>query len=456
MMNLSNILNQENLRMKRIVSVVLLLVAVSCISLAQTPLTLEKAVQIAVKGNTDVVQAQNALESSESDIQSAYGNLYPTVGVSGDWSQTTSQSKFAGGVELPGSGVSSTSKYYSLSLGANMTLFDGFANYAGIKQAKAGKIAATNKLSHTEKFAMYQTHLLFLNVMRMYKLLQVNEDNLKRSQQQLTRIDEANKVGSVALADVYRQKVQVGSDELSLIQGQNNYDQAQADLFAFLAINNPKEYSIDFSGVSTDIDTSEFAVMDNKYSDFERLSKDALSNRGDYLSAMQSVAIADAGIEAAKSGNLPSLTANASYGYSNSELSRVFDNNSLNLGLTIRYSIFNGFQTQSGIEKASINKKNSEEQLNQTQRQIRVELQKTLLEFQTTQKQIVVTKTSVESAEMDRRIADEKYNLGAGTLLDVLIAQANYTTAMNNKVNASIGYLLAKKKLEYTLGTISQ
>ncbi len=441
MVYLSNILNQENLRMKRFVLVVSLIVAVTCISLAQTPLTLEKAVQIAVNRNTDVVQAHNAVESSQSDVTSAYGNLYPTVGVTGGWSQARNQFVI---------------NNYSATVGADVTLFDGFANWGTIDQAKASQVAATQKLTHAEKFAMYQTHLLFLNVIRMHQLLQVNEDNLKRSQQQLTRITEANKVGSVALADVYRQKVQVGSDELSLIQGQNDYDQAQADLFAYLAINNPKEYTIDFGGNLTDIDTTEFAVLDKKYSDFESLSKEAMSNRGDYLAAMQSVAIADAGIQIAKSGNLPSLTANASYGYSNNVLADVFDDHSINLGLTVRYSIFNGFQTRSGIEKATVNQRNAEEQLNQTQRQIRVDLQKTLLELQASEKQIVVTTTSIESAEMDRKIADEKYTLGAGTLLDVLIAQANYTTAMNNKVNAIIGYLLSKKKLEFTLGTISQ
>jgi outer membrane protein TolC len=57
---------------------------------------------------------------------------------------------------------------------------------------------------------------------------------------------------------------------------------------------------------------------------------------------------------------------------------------------------------------------------------------------------------------MDRKIAEEKYNLGAGTLLDLLVATANYTTALSNKVNAVVGYLLSKKQAEYALGTLSK
>ena len=71
-------------------------------------------------------------------------------------------------------------------------------------------------------------------------------------------------------------------------------------------------------------------------------------------------------------------------------------------------------------------------------------------------KQVMVTQTSVKSAEMDRKIAEEKYNLGAGTLLDLLIASANYTNAQSNKVNAIVGYMLSKKQTEFALGTITK
>ncbi|MBU2471322.1 MAG: TolC family protein, partial [Bacteroidetes bacterium] len=83
------------------------------------------------------------------------------------------------------------------------------------------------------------------------------------------------------------------------------------------------------------------------------------------------------------------------------------------------------------------------------------DIQKARLDLEAVEKQVKVTQASVFSAEMDRKIAEEKYNLGAGTLLDLLIANANYTNAQSNKVNAVIGYLLAKKQMEFVLGTIS-
>jgi outer membrane protein len=441
-----NFLLQENLRMNRIVLLLLFVALTAGVVSAQTTLTLDKAVKLVTERNTVVVQARNTLDARRSAVQAAYGNFLPSVSFSGDYSTSRTKTPL----------VTTTGSQYSTGVGASVTLFDGFANTSGYTQAQEEESASLQDLNQSEKNAIYRTHLLFLDVFRKYQLLKVSEDNLKRSQQQLTRISEANKVGSVALADVYRQRVQVGSDELAVIQSQNDFDNAKADLLAYLAVDNQSEYTIDFAGIATDADANEFQEVNTKYSNFDNLFKQAIANRPDYLSAVYSFNSSDAGLTTAKAGCYPRVSADARYGYSGVDLGDMFDNNSLSFGLSLSYSIFNGFQTTSRIEQAQVAKRNAEEQLNQTKRQIQVELRKALLDLEASQKQAIVTKTSVESAEMDRKIAEEKYNLGAGTLLDVLIAQANYTNAMSNKVNAVIGYLLSKKQVEFALGTISQ
>lgn len=422
----------------------------------QVTLTLDKAVELALERNTAIIQARNTIDSKQSAVTAAYGSFLPSVGLSGDWQQSQSDVAFVSGIEIPGGVVSSTRKQYQAGIGADLTLFNGFANTASVSVAESDASSSQYASKRTDQTVIFQTHQFFLNVVRTYQLNKVNEDNLKRSQRQLERITESNKVGAVALADVYRQRVQVGNDELALIQAQNNYEKAKTDLLAHLAVDDDKDYVLDLSGIPTDIDTTEFQAFNAQYSNLGDLNRQALEARPDYNAATEDKNSADASITLGRSGYYPSITTSASYGYSNSELDRLMDNKTLAFSISLRYNLFNGFATQEKIEQASVARKNAEEQLRKARRDVQVDVKKALLDLEASEKQVTVTQTSVESAEMDRKIAEEKYNLGAGTLLDLLIATANYTTALSNKVNAVTGYLLAKKQTEYAVGTISK
>ena len=433
------------------------MIMTSVVAYAQQPiqLTLERAVEIALEKNSAVIQARNTIEAKQSSVTSAYGRFLPSVSANGDWLQTSSDIAIVNGIQIPG-GISTTRKSFSTKIDANLTLFDGFANTSSVSQAKANEASSEHSARRTEQSVIFQTHQLYLNVVRTFELLNVNEDNLKRSHRQLERITESNKVGAVALADVYRQRVQVGSDELAMIQAQNNYEKAKADLLALIAIDGQSEYQIDVKGIPSDIDTAEFHSLNEQYSNFSELTQTALRNRPDYLASIAGKNSADAGLTVARSGYFPSVTTNASYGYDNTELSRLTDNKSLSFGVTVRYNLFNGFATQERTQQADVGRRNADEELRQSERNVRVDVKKALLDLEAVEKQVRVTQTSVESAEMDRKIAEEKYNLGAGTLLDQLIANANYTTALSNKVNAVTGFLLAKKQVEFALGTITK
>ena len=96
-------------------------------------------------------------------------------------------------------------------------------------------IASTVSISQPK----YRTRITSYNVCYT-KLLR---DNLKRSRRQLERITESNKVGAVALADVYRQQVQVGNDELAVISAQSTYESSKADLIAYLGVEFNESYN---------------------------------------------------------------------------------------------------------------------------------------------------------------------------------------------------------------------
>ena len=67
---------------------------------------------------------------------------------------------------------------------------------------------------------------------------------------------------------------------------------------------------------------------------------------------------------------------------------------------------------------------------------------------------MLVTEKNVKAAEENLKIEQEKYNLGAGKLLDVLIANTSYQNAATNYINAQFNYIKLSEELKYNLGVL--
>ena len=419
-------------------------------------LTLDQAVQIALERNISVVTAQNTLEGQQSVLTTAYGALLPSLTVNGRWQRTQRETQiaFIQGVGNIPSRQSSTTNSFNTSIGTSVVLFNGFPSTAGLIWATSKAVAAEHSLSKARQGVVYQVQSLYLNLLRDEQLLKVSEDNLKRSRRQLEQIRESNRVGSRSIADVYRQQVQVGNDELALIQAQNNYDKAKADLIFALGLNATDEFEFRDSSIGLDVDTTEFKIVNERYRDYQNLVKDALRTRPDYLSATENVNAANSAVTVARGGHFPTVSAFLSYGLNSAEIQKLRDNRNLLWGLSVSFPLFRGWQTSGEVQQAQVSLRNAEQQLSQAERQVQVDIKKSLLDLEAAEKQVDVTVNSVISATEDRRIAEEKYNLGAGTILDLLTASANYTLALSNKVNAAYNYFLIKKQLDYNIGKI--
>ncbi|MDE3056931.1 MAG: TolC family protein [Bacteroidota bacterium] len=428
----------------------------------KTTLTLQQAVDIALQKNINVITAQNALESQQRNVTSAYGNFLPTLSANGGWSrQETHQPPSGGGsytiggfvIPIPVSSGISTSNSYSAGVRANMTLFDGFSNTSTLNGASDAAVSSEYNVYRTRQTVVYTAQQFYLTVLRNQSLLNVAQDNLESSKRQLERIRESNKVGAVAIADVYRQQVQTANDELALITAQNNYDNAKADLQFYLGIDVSKEYEFKDPSIAVDTVNMDVAALENQFTDFDRLVNQALKTRPDYQSALYAEGSAESGVTGARSGYFPTITASAGYSLNSSELGKLSDNKIYSWGLNFSLPLFSGFQTSTRVQQQQLALRNAEAQVDQARRQVQVDVKKAMLNYQATLKQIDVTQKNMTSASEDRRIAQEKYNLGSGTLLDLLTAVANYTKAASDRVNAVYDYLLAKQQMKYVIGT---
>jgi outer membrane protein len=449
------------MKLTSIVTFLILAASITVSAQVKAPMTLQQAITVALEKNFSVISASNSYESQKSSVTSAYGNFLPSLSANGNWNRSqTWQPASEGGIQYyngipvnigPTNGIS-TRNNFSASLNANVTLFDGLSTPATLSRALINENSAAQTMLRTKQSIVYQTQNLYLNVLRNKSLVKVNEDNLTRSRQQLDRIVESNKVGAVALADVYRQQVTTANDELTLIQAQATYDNAKTDLLSFLSLDANQEFDYSDDSIEKEVKAMDYDQLKTQYADYNRLVQQALDTRADFKSAQLQKDGTEKDVTIAQRGYWPTVSASAGYSLSNTELNTLKDNKTLSYGVNISLPIFSGFQTSVATQQAQLRSEIADEQVRQTQRQVQSDVKKALLNLESAYKQLDVTVKNVKSAEEDQRIATERYSLGAGTLLDQLTAVANYTKALSDNVNASYNYVYAKQGMIYVLG----
>ncbi len=425
---------------------------------AQETLSLDGAINIALNKNTILQKSENTLKTYESGVKAAYGNFLPSLGASGNWNWTRTEDAGGdvnfGGFVFNYPPTTTQSRNYSISASSDITLFDGLSNVATLSQTQNDLEAGRLTLERLKEDIVFQTISLFYDVINAKQLLKVKEDDVKWNQKNLETITERNKLGAVTLADVYNQQVQTGNAELALIQAKNDLETAKTNLLYYLGLDVLADYEFEEPSAGSEAETSgQVNELDNQ--DLSELVRKALTTRSDYKSAQLSLESAKNGITVAQSGYFPRLSGSISYLLRANQLENLSDSRTLSVSATLSVPIFSGFSTENRVQIAEVNAENKDVELTELERNIKRNIQKNYLDLQAAEKSLSVNDKNVKAAEENRRIEEEKYSLGSGTLLNVLIANSNYTTARTNYINAKFAYVVLSEQLKYYLGELN-
>ncbi len=431
------------------------LLTFSYASFAQKTLSLDEAINTALNKNTTLQKSENTLKSYQSGVKAAVGNFLPTLGAYGYWNWTKSEEAggnfiFQGSV-IPIPSSTSQNRNYTVGASSDITIFDGLSNIATLSQTQNDLESWKLTLQRMKQDIVFQTISLFYDVINAKQLLKVKEEDVKWNQKNLETITERNRLGAVTLADVYNQQVQAGNAELALIQANNDLETARTDLLYYLGLDVLTDYEFE---EPAEISTPEARVEMN-YQDLSELVTHALSTRSDYKSAQLNLESAQNGVTIAQSGYFPRLTGSISYQLRADALENLNDSKYLNVSATLSIPIFSGFSTENRVQIAEVTAENKDVELTELERNIKRNIQKNYLDLQAAEKSLNVNEKNVKAAEENRKIEEEKYSLGSGTLLNVLIANSNYTNARTNYINAKFAYVVLSEQYKYYLGILN-
>jgi outer membrane protein len=447
------LLTSKFIMTQRLLAVIILLSTLNFSTLAQEgtqvrTLTLDECISIGLEKNLDVNRSKLNIERSKASRLDAYGNFLPSLNGSGRWIRADKSQRY----NVNEREIISRDNY-SISASSNLTLFDGLANFRTVDKSLLDLEASEMDYGRRKETYVYTVNDSYLNVLRIVQLVRVNEANLERARKQLERIKEQNAVGSVPLADVYRQEVEVGRYELQYFQAVNDHDNAKAELLNLIGENPGQNIDLDENSVQTRLSLGEIDSFNSALDDYEVLVQKAVKQRLDYRSSELGLESARKTVSIAWAGYSPLISAFAQYNWTNIEFKDFFNDGSFSYGLNLSVPIFNNFRTQTSIQYAQINERESYEFHKELERSVAVNIRKALNTLQYSSQNVRIAQQTLRSAQEDQRIASERYNLGAGILLDLTTANANLTSAESDVVNSRFNYVRARKLLEYHLGT---
>ena len=391
-------------------------------------LNLNDAIQLALENN-------RSIKGALADVDTAKWNLSKYRRQTGVSLTLSSSANHANDILSNASG-----NVYGNSAAASFPLYN-FSLRSGIESAGYGLNAADVTLENTKQSVRYSATEGYYNVLNCKNLIHVQEDTVKAYQEHLDNVNAQYRVGTVAKSDVLSSQVNLANAQQALTSAQNNYDIAVATL------NN-------IIGLSTDtvLEIDEQLQHPSYNLDLKDCTAYALNNRADGAAAYYAVKQAEAGINNAKAGWYPTVSATASRAIEGDNEFGTSTSNKWVVGAQATWNIFDNGVTTAGVNSAEASLVKAQENMHKLDETIQLDVRTAFLNLQAAEKNIKTTEVAVEQAREDLKIANVRYSAGVGTNLDVMDATEKMTAAQTNYYTALYKYNTSKAALDKAMG----
>jgi outer membrane protein len=396
--------------------------------------SLEDAIELAVLNNPIMVQRLGEIQIAQAGRREFLGNWLPSLSGSGSWA-TNSGQQFD---QVTQQSVSSNSTSYSAGLSASYTIFDGFRREASGRSSSAEVVTADANLINESFATVLATKTAFFQALAGAELVRVSETRIARAEGQLKISRDKLAAGSAIRSDTLQSFVETANARLQLVNAATQRAIALSNIQRLTGINE----AIDVQG-----DTALNRIIGL---DTAALRTEVLINAPVVIQSEAALRVADANVAVSKSSYFRSVSASYSQNWNGRQVSVL--NNTWSARLSMSYPIFNGFVREAGVVRSNVNQEAAIARYEDTKRQVNSQLTQFLLALQSADIRMDLATASREAAEEALRVQQERYRLGAATIVEVLASQVNLDQAEVDIVQARLDYLTSKAQIEALIG----
>lgn len=441
-----------------------LLLLLPLIGQAQTSITLQEAIDIALENNYQLKQAENNKQLAEARVFSAKADFLPNLNAS-----------FSGNVNVGRQFIQEdlsfadrTTKGFGGSLNTGVTVFNGFANIASLRQARAENQSATEENQRLKETVIFNTASRYLQVVLNEELLKIAQSTLQASRSQLEQIQAQVDVGSLPTVDLFNQEATVARDELTVIQRENTLAVSEAQLIRIMQDDSITDIETEVPSVD------ELAIAPVDFNLNEMIDA-ALDNRSDFKAQQLAIQSNKQAQTIARANLLPSITASAGLSSRWSDQFRLpnpenpsetiiasfndqfFDSQiSRNIGFSLSIPIFNRWNNRTNLDASKIQLRNSQLELDNVRFQISEEVRQAYNDYTSVVKELESSQKSLIAAERAYETEQQRYEIGATTLIELNLSNAIYVQAQSERVQAIYNFIFQERLLDYYIGQLDE
>jgi outer membrane protein len=410
------------------------------------PLTLQECIRIALETNPLPQAAAKGVLAAQEATGEALAPYYPDLGVQTGYARWQQRAFLPNGLSIPGRTIPSIigpTDDWMAKLRTRYTLFDSGERRAQYQSAKARQGVAEEEKARTVQDLILGVHQGFYGLAAALETRQVAEKNLSQTREHLRLAKERKDAGAVPLADVLRVQVEAANSELSLVRADTLVRISKGNLNTVMGL--PAEMPIVIAAKGEGIHSPD---QINLTIAFEQ----AIQSRPELKAALKRIEATKGGVELAKSAYGPKVRAEGSYGRRDTEL---FPRDEEWLaGISIEWPLFTGFYRQHHLARAKAEVSKEEAEAKQLLLKVRQEVWTAHSKLKEAYEALQSTQALVQDAQESMRLAKERYEVGAGTITDLLDAQTALARALATQVEAEWDYYTAKAVFQRSIGRI--
>ena len=459
-----------------------LFVPFAFIATAQHTLTLKQAIETGIRNNIDVLQSELLMQKADISYKQSRSYMLPDLNANAN--QGTNYGRSID--PFTNSFIDQKVGYGSYGASSNILLFNGFSLQNEIKANKLGYDASKEELQQAKDNLTINIILAYLQLLSATDVLQQSQELLMVTQKQTDRLEVLNKSGDILPSDYYDLKGQLANDQISIVNNKANLETAKLSLSQLLNIpydstldveRIPEEnFNPDYTGTADEIyKTALQQFAEIKAATLRKQSAEknvhsvlgqlypTLSFGGNVNTNYSSVATRDYFLNTTDMASsnyvnvggtqYPLMVKQNNYDTRKIDFGNQLSNNlyyTVNLGLSI--PLFNAGRVRNQVKLAKLDLKNTELVEQHTKTQLQHSIEQAYVNLKSSSDKYKLLQDQVKSFAESFRTVEIRFNAGAITSVDFLIAKNNLDRSNANLILAKYDFLLREKVLDYYSG----